>query len=189
MHVLQTLIINNKRSIRKEAASWFASKCEYASSPKDYSNQLTIHDSKVFESYKDASDFMDNNYINWDYHDHAIPFHDDRNLTPSKKAQDILSRISKNQEARDEYIQKNSVQNRKSKSVTCPCCESRLSLSYLRGQKCPLCGTDLRSNTVLSRIKKFDTDDKALRRALNEENKKASKKAPIKWLVKVEAHS
>lgn len=189
MHELRILVVNQKRSIRKEASEWFAAHCEYATSSKDYSNRLDIHENKVFGSYKDASDFMDNNYVNWDYHDHAIPFHDDRNMRPSKKAQDIRSRIKKNMDFRDDYIRKNKVQNRKSKSITCPCCDSRLTLSYLRGQKCPLCDTDLRSPTVLSRIKKFDLDDKLLKQALNEENKKASKKAPIKWLVKVEAHS
>lgn len=40
--------------------------------------------------------------------------------------------------------------------MTCHKCGSRLSLDYLKGNICPLCETDLRSDTILGRLKSFD---------------------------------
>lgn len=190
MHLIQFIEIEKKRNIRKEVSEWFCKNDEYAHSPDDYPQErLIIRDQTVFDSYQDASDYLDeavNSVAR--YKDLAIPFHDGRDATTSKKLEDVRSRIVKNENARNEYIAKNDIHNRKSKSVTCPCCDSRLTLSYLRIQKCPLCGTDLRSPTVLNRIQKFADDDKKLRKMEADEERKLSKKGPIKWLVKVEAH-
>lgn len=187
MHLVQYITVEKKRNIRKEVSDWFASKCEYASSSKDYTNDLTIHNDRVFDSLQEAITFMDNHYASA-YDDHAISFHDGSYVSPSNKLKNIQERITKNDQARSNYIFNTKIQNHKSKSITCSCCGSRLTLSYVKGQKCPVCNTDLRSQSVLKRIKKFDETGKTLHELERKEEMKLSKKGPIKWLVKVEAY-
>ena len=89
-------------------------------------------------------------------------------------------------------IDKDMAMKRACSRITCPKCGSRLSWDYLKGNTCPLCETDLRSDTVLSRLKSFDERivqaKKQYRQALEEARKNCRNKNAILWRFKVEVH-
>lgn len=79
-------------------------------------------------------------------------------------------------EKRDVYIKAHSIHKRTSKYVGCP--GSKLNLSYIRGEKCPLCGTDLRPENTIKKINWYD-------RKASECAKKYKQEF---WLTKIEYH-
>ena len=52
----------------------------------------------------------------------------------------------------EKYIKAHFIHKRTSKYVGCPECGSKLNLSYIRGEKCPLCGTDLKPESMLTNL-------------------------------------
>ena len=63
----------------------------------------------------------------------------------------------------------------------------------MKSNKCPLCGEDMRSDTVLKNIARLKALEKELGKAIREEElklaEKVGKKCEILWLVKVEYHT
>ncbi len=53
-----------------------------------------------------------------------------------------------------------------------------LNLSYIRGEKCPLCGTDLRPESTIEKIKWYD----------KKASECAEKYRQEFWLAKIESH-
>ena len=144
------------------------------------------HEDKVYDSEEDAYEAIKRFDNGW-YDDHAVLFRDTSNLE-NAKTKKLSEQIAAAKQKKDEYIGANHVTSRKSVFVGCPHCGSTLSREHLRSDKCPLCRTDLRSETVRNRIKGYDDKVKELRKKLAVEKKKLADKAPVKWLVKYEYH-
>jgi len=126
------------------------------------------------------------------YDNLAVLFRDVRGAKETAKMKKIAEQKESTMRARDSYAESQSVHNRKSDTITCPKCKSRLALAYLRGEHCPLCNTELRSNTFVLRMEKYDDKLKELDKKYKEEKRKAEKKiekkAEIKWRIKYEYH-
>lgn len=189
-HYMSHVTVNKENEIQKEAKNFAKRYCDRYENPDGvYHGNLTIQKSTVYDSIESADEYLNRYYYaKGDYYDCAVPYKDLDSVKPPKKMTEIKQRISENRKQKERYISENKVQNRTSKSITCTCCGSRLNLSYLDGQKCPLCGTDLRSPTVQNRIKKFDKDYDKLQRELEKEKRKLIQKAPVKWRIKLEIH-
>lgn len=137
----------------------------------------------VCDSYDEAVEKINSLDNGW-YDDHGVMY---KSYKGQSKA--MVSNRDKVKEVRikkNEYIEANDIHNRTSETITCPKCKSRLNLSYVRGNNCPLCRTDLRSNTVLKRIEAFDSKIKELDKKYAEFEKK--QKYEVMWLVKLEFH-
>ena len=78
----------------------------------------------------------------------------------------------------EKYIKAHSIHKRTSKYVGCPECGSRLNLGYIRGEKCPLCGTDLRPESSIEKIKWHDKKASECAKKYKQEF----------WLAKIEYH-
>lgn len=152
-----------------------------------YHGNLRIHDTPVCESYEEAVEMINGWDTGW-YSDHAVQYKDKSALNPTKQMQAIQDRSDKMLQDKHEYIKAHSLKNRKSAYIGCKECGSKISVKHLRGNACPLCGTDLRPDYVIERIKKYDRDNEALLDQYIELKNKRSGKCPIKWLVKVEVH-
>lgn len=187
-HLVQYITVDKESNILKEAKAFARKYSDRRETGGEYHNQLTVHHIRIFNSQEEADEYISEHYDNGDYHDHAIQFRDLNDIKPTKKMESIKQKIVDNQSAKEAYIRKNKIQDRTSKTITCPKCGSRLNLKYVHTQYCPLCNEDLRSATVQTRIKKFDLDDKTLRKRYKEEIIKLQEKAPIKWRVKLEVH-
>ena len=66
-----------------------------------------------------------------------------------KKSQEWKSR-------KNAYIEEHSIHKRASNFIGCPKCGSKLNRDHINGEKCPLCGTDLRSKSTIDKIKWYN---------------------------------
>ena len=157
---------------KKDLKAWISRITECAYDPMEtssYHGHLTIHDHQVYGGYNEALDAI-KRYDNGWYDDHIVEYR-----APSKKSQKAFDDWN---QKRDSYIEAHSIHKRTSKYIGCPECGSKLYLSYVRGEKCPLCHTDLRPATVIKKIRWYDT--KAV-----ESLKKDTEEY---WLAKIEYH-
>lgn len=149
------------------------------------------HENKVYACKQDAMDAIDKMDKGF-YDDHAVLYYDVDSLKPTAAMNAIKRQQDKVQEKRDALINDSKKwTGRKSKYVSCEHCGSKLNIEYLRKlhtYTCPLCGDDMRSETVLNRIKAYDEKIKELRAKYTTEMKKLKRKASVKWLVKMEVH-
>ena len=93
----------------------------------------------------------------------------------TKKAEELQRRIQATQEQAEKYARENSIHTHKSEFRGCKKCGSKLAVSYVKGEFCPLCGTDLRSETVVKMLKGYETKIKQLTKELAIEAKKAGR--------------
>ena len=78
----------------------------------------------------------------------------------------------------------------KSQLIGCKSCGSKLNKDFLKSNRCPLCGTDMRSPTELQRIARLKAKAEAASNAKEAEERKMGKKSKdIFWLVKIEYHT
>lgn len=104
--------------------------------------------------------------------------------TAQTKVIDI--KIQKTIDKKAEWVLAHSIHNLKANLITCVKCGSKLNKSYIKGEKCPLCYADLRSKSVLERIKGFDDKIALLRK---EKGEICKPKAAVMWLVWFEYNS
>lgn len=152
-----------------------------------YHGRMTIHDDIICECYNDAVskiESLDRGF----YDDHAIRFKDKDSLPPNRTMLSLQERMKKNRKEKHDYDEAHSICNRKSKFVSCPKCESKLSVKYMRGDRCPLCQTELRAQYILDRLIKYDNDYSELRAKYNEAVRNRKDKCKTRWLIKVEVH-
>lgn len=149
------------------------------------------HEDTVYSCRQDAEDAigrMDKGF----YDDHAVLFYDVDSLKPTAVMKDIKRRQDETMMKREALIaDSHTWAGRKSKYVTCEDCGSKLNVERLRSMStcvCPLCRNDLRSETVLNRVKAYDEKIRELRGKYAKEMKKLKSKAAVKWLVKMEVH-
>lgn len=149
------------------------------------------HEDTVYSCRQDAEEAigrMDKGF----YDDHAVLFYDVDSLKPTAAMKAIERRQEEMEKKRDAIIaDSHAWSGRKSKYVTCEGCGSRLSVECLRLMStciCPLCLTDLRSETVRNRVNAYDEKIEELSGKYVEEMKKLKAKAAVKWLVKMEVH-
>lgn len=77
----------------------------------------------------------------------------------------------------------------KSQYLGCKNCGSKLNKDFLLTNRCPLCGTDMRSPTELQRIARLKAKAEAASNAKEAEERKMSKKSKdMFWLVQIEYH-
>lgn len=151
-----------------------------------YHERLTWHDNKVYADYDEAREAIECLDNGW-YDDHAVLFRECGNLENATTRR-LEKQIREHREKMDSYIDANHVTGRKSALIGCSGCGSKISREHLRSDRCPVCGTDLRSETVLSRIEGYRAKIAEWEHKIAEEKKKLGAKAPVKWLVKYEYH-
>lgn len=122
--------------------------------------------------------------------DYAVPFRDVNGIDakPSAKMTALENRLAALRAKRAEYVAENHVNRRQSALVGCAACGSKVSRAYIRDDdRCPVCGKDMRSDTVRKRVSSFDARIRDAGKALSKEKKawgvRNAKKAPVKWLV------
>lgn len=77
----------------------------------------------------------------------------------------------------------------KSKFISCKKCGAKIPTEYLHSNYCPVCCEDLRPESLLSSISSMYERRDKLNEKIHEAMIKASKKAPLYWLVKIEYHT
>lgn len=152
-----------------------------------YHGRMTIHDKPICESYEDAKQFIDAHDNGW-YDDHAVQYKDKSQLKPTRQMETLKERMNKAIADKRAFAEEHSVQSRKADFVGCKKCGSKVAVSYLRTNRCPVCGNDLRPDYVIKRLEKYDADLDKMRKQYAELERNQKGKCPVKWLVKVEVH-
>lgn len=140
----------------------------------------------VCGSYSEAKEWITKNDRGW-YDQLAVKY-----LSPvskkSKKADELALKVK---ETFDAYNKKNNelyVKTRTSEFIGCSSCKSRLAAKYLKGNFCPICRADLRSDTILKSIsaakKRWENAQKTFDEYIQNHSEKETR-----WLVKIEYHT
>jgi len=150
-------------------------------------DRVRVPTEQIFDTYQDAEEYI----AKVDKHDYdgiAVKYLDFTGVEDSKKITEYRAKIAELVQKKNEYIKAHSVHAQKAAYIGCSCCGSKLNKDRLRGERCPLCCTDLRAASTLERIASFDTRVSEYDKKITQERLKQKKKAKIKWLVKFEYH-
>ena len=154
-----------------------------------YSSKMTWHDNIPPLSSEDAAtEFIRTKDNGW-YDDHAVRFYDYSKVEKSAKIKQYENKIEELKRARAEYEKAHSVHSFKAQYIGCPKCGSKLNKDCFTGERCPLCHTELRSETTTSKLNWYKEQILKLKVKIEEEQVKSKKKAKVMWLIKYEYHS
>lgn len=157
--------------------------------------------SMEFESFDEAQDWLENH--EGFYWQGAAKFKVYEKSANSKferfekKIDSLNQKLAKAKADMTDYVEKNNVKNRKSIYVGCQNCGSKLHKDYIPlqmySQNCPLCHTDLFSETAKNRIKAYRSQIDYLNKQIEQTKKDMEKsKRTCKftwwWAVKFEFH-
>lgn len=143
---------------------------------------------EICKDYDDAERFIKAH--DYEYAQLAVRFHNTEEAPKTKRIQDLetkqnaLSAIYLELDDKP-YYRPDTVQ---AKFVTCKACGSKLSVAHLRQNRCPLCGKDLRPESVQKRIGRLKERYAELNEKIRAERLKKSKAAPLYWYIKTEIH-
>ena len=154
-----------------------------------YHSGVKFHDNiPPFETKEEARDFIKKKDNGW-YDDHAVRFYDYSGATKTAKIKTYEEKIAQLTAEQMKYRDEHSVHNFKAKHIGCMKCGSKLNKDYIVGERCPLCHTDLRSETTLKKMEWYKNKKNEYAERIEAEERKQKSKAKIKWLVKYEYHS
>lgn len=141
---------------------------------------------------KSAEEYIKNHDKGW-YDCLAVKFKKVDNVKKTKKHEDLERRYKETVTQLRQIEGTVFCKDFKSQYLGCKKCGSKLNKDYMKSNKCPLCGEDMRSDTVLKNIARLKALEKELGKAIREEElklaEKVGKKCEILWLVKVEYHT
>ena len=146
-----------------------------------------IENCGVLDNYDEALAYIKSHDKGW-YDSLAVRFRDSDVETPAlKKAREGVTAALKK---RNELEYKPHFENAKATLIGCRKCGSKISREHLKGNKCPVCGVDMRPQTVLDTLAKYQRNvDKAKALVEKEKQKAIAKHGKIMWLVKIEYHT
>lgn len=145
---------------------------------------------KPFASRKEAIQYLEDHYRA--YEQIAVPYYATESLKKSAKYTKLDNQVNEAQNKFRKEDAKVCTKDFKSNLLGCKSCGSKLAVKFLKGNRCPVCGNDLRSKTQLDKIDRYKKNYIKLRDELKKlelvEAKKQTSKAKKKWLVKLEYH-
>lgn len=153
-----------------------------------YHGDLTWHDGRVYASREDAERALER-ICDRPYKDAAVLFRDLETVRDTKEVSELRERFARIRREREDYARAHSVSARKSKSVTCGRCGSTLTIAFMRsGNRCPVCGNDLRAPSTIARIASIDERARKIERRILELKARGAEGAEVRWLLKYEYH-
>lgn len=187
-HAIEYFTVNDRKEIMRTAEEFAYYNTDRQENPSgSYHGDMTIHDDIICESYEEALEMIAK-FDSGFYDDHAVQYKDKSVLKPTKQMETLRARMHKNIEDKRDYAEKHSIRERKSEFAGCKKCGSKIATKYMRADRCPVCGNDMRAEYVIERLKKYDDDLDKMRTQYAELEKNQKGKCPIRWLVKVEVH-
>ena len=190
MHEVSYIAVNKKSEIMKAAQEFAFYHVDRGENPSgDYHGNMHILETLIMGSRDEAEHKLESLSRGRFYWDCAIQFKDidSIKLTDKQEATFAASR-QKLFDGRSEYMKLHSVKTLKAEYIGCKSCGSKLAKKYIHGECCPLCRVDLRPQSTLDVIKKYNQRIKELEAKHTAMKAEKADKAPIRWLVKVEVH-
>ena len=143
---------------------------------------------EISESYEEAEERI-SQIDHGDYDQLAVKFKEYKKGN-SKKIEILAARLEEVRQGlrKRESVIHYSSDNVASEYVGCKHCGSRIATKYIKSNRCPVCGADLRPATVLNRIDIAKQRIAQLENQIKAEERKNGK-YEVKWLVKIEYHT
>lgn len=110
----------------------------------------------------------------------VIPFLEVKEVKETSKKKNLKERIEAEKKKYEEYAKKHSVLAFKAAYVSCPKCGSKLNREYLKSDMCPICRTDMRSDTTQSTLARYSEKIHDLRNEYKKLNREEKKKVSAK---------
>ena len=141
----------------------------------------------ISDSYTEAEERIKKLDNGW-YDQIAVKYKRYKQCT-TKKYQTLNDRLNLAYKSLQEKSNKihYSAKNVSSEFIGCKHCGSKIATRYIDTNRCPVCRTELRPDSVLKSIKRAEEKVEEIRKQMAEEQKKA--KYDICWLVKIEYHT
>lgn len=177
----------NKKKVQKEWDEYAANE-DWQEGCSGLPNDIRWID-YVCDSYDDAEEYIEKHDDGW-YDQLAVKYRS--TVKPTTKGyQNLIEKRKNIYKALQEKQNKihYSSENTKSEYIGCKHCGSRIATKYIHSNSCPVCGTELRPVTTLNAIEASKKSLEEIDKKIKEIEIKASKKAKIKWLVKIEFHT
>lgn len=183
MHITDYISLRKKEDIWPTARDFaFNNVDPMENIGRRYHGDLTIFESTVCDSRREAEKLIHELTRGRSYCDYAVRYLVLPNKT--KKEEDLEVQIRTLENLREGL----NVKNRKSKTMTCKCCGEKIIFEKLRGNVCPKCKKDLRSDSDIKRAENLYSRITKKRQELKKETEKRKAKADEYWLLKVEVH-
>lgn len=191
-HAIDYITVEKEKDIMPTALEFAYYNVDAKENPsRSYHGNLTIHHISPLETIDDAINAIDKYDTGW-YSDHAVPYYETIGTISSKKIDNIVKRIEETEKKKEDFNIKSWVGNRSSKMIGCEHCGSKINKTFIKhnNNDCPVCKSDLRPVSSLSRLNRYNIKLSELRKEKKETEKQLSKKLKRKvvWLVKVEVH-
>ena len=153
-----------------------------------YWSSMHWHDElPPFKNRKEAEEWIDAHDMR-NYDDHAVRYYDHTQVSITPKIKELQEKHADLTLKIAAYEKEHSIKNLKATYIGCPKCGSKLARNLIRGEKCPLCGEDLRSKTTITTIAGYQGKRKEIAAKIDTEYKKQTAAKRICWLVKYEFH-
>lgn len=148
-----------------------------------------LKDVPVFRTKDEAKEYIrDNSNKYYRKVDVGVRYIDYSNVKPTKAMLDLKRRINETVQKKEKYEEEHSIASFKSKFIGCPTCQSKLNKTFLTGNKCPLCHSELRSETTLTTISNYLLKIKNLEKEYHCIEKEQYKKGKVYWLVSAQCY-
>lgn len=135
---------------------------------------------KIFDSFEEAEDYSNKIYSKWARKKNILlAFREEGKET--KKIKDLKKRIESELEKKEQYYEAHKPRNFKSSYLGCPSCGSKVNKNHIVNYCCPVCGSDLKSETVKKTLDRYDEKVKKLKLDIKQEERKQTRK--VKYAV------
>lgn len=184
--------INNKnqKSI-KEAMADISSSVRHEADLEEFPNMGTyvmpirdILPGKVFDNFEDAENYCMNEETSWmRNYNVMVAFYDTKCVKTTKRLINLKERRKNEISKLNNYAKEHSVSTFKASYISCPECGSKINKEYIHYDRCPLCKTDLRSETTKKTLARYKDNIKQIEKQIRTEEQKQKDKLPVRYLV------
>ena len=143
----------------------------------------------IFNGYEEAEEALEGKRSEWSRnYTGYVAFRDLESINKTKRIIELKEKIESEKEKKIRYGLDNNVKDQKADFIGCRKCGSKINKTYIQANRCPVCDFDLRSDTFKKRLAGYQQKIDKLVQELNEEKKKNTAKAPVKYLVMYEEY-
>lgn len=189
-HAIDYLVCDKENQIMGAAKSYAAANVDRQENPDGHyhGNMTVLKSHPICKDYEEAVEVCDRYASRGFYADYAVRFYDTRKVKKTKKIENLEQKVQDLHKKKVEYSMQHSVKMQKAAKIGCKKCGSSIAKDYLRTERCPVCGNELRADYILERLEKYDADIAKVNKDIRLEKQKSANKAPVRWCVKVEVH-
>lgn len=175
----------NRKKVQNELDTFVAHE-DYQEGCSGLASPIRWIESVICNSYNEAIEKIERLDRGW-YDQLAVRYYENESFT-DKKIGELQKSVK---ELCDAYTKKNSeipAQHFTADYVGCKSCGSKITRTFIKSNKCPVCHADMRSESTMNSIEAIKKKLEKARKALEEYTNKHAKKK-VMWLVKIEYHT